>query len=199
VEDVVAIADHLGAKTIHYCGEVLGGIIGMAFAAAYPQRIRSLTLVSAHLYLPEETLKTYAMGYASWQEALKQMGVPAWIAATSPATRFPLGTDPGLNEWYEAEMSKDADVLEAIANVGSRIDMRPYLPRITAPVLGIYPSGTKITNEEQLQALQRDLRDVRIVRLRPTTQMLQYLEPATCATQVLHFISQIDGTPCREA
>jgi 3-oxoadipate enol-lactonase len=199
VEDVVAIIDHLGADTVHYCGEVLGGIIGMAFAASQPQRLRSLTLVSAHLYLPESTLKTYAMGYASWQEALKQMGVSQWVKATSPATRFPAGTDPGLNEWYESEMSQDAEVLEAIANVGSRVDMRPYLARIAAPVLGIYPSGAKITSEEQLAALRRDLRDVRIIRLQPTTQMLQYLQPATCATHVLHFISQVDGRPCHEA
>jgi 3-oxoadipate enol-lactonase len=199
VDDVVAIADHLDARTIHYCGEVLGGIIGMAFAASHPERVRSLSLVSAHLYLPKATLKTYAMGHASWQHALREMGVLEWVKATSPATRFPPDADPGLNVWYEREMSKDADVLEAIANLGSSIDMRPYLSKIAAPVLGIYPSGGKITNDEQLATLQRDLRDVRIIRLRPSTQMLQYIEPATCATQVLHFISQVDGVPCHEA
>ena len=36
VNDLAAIVDHLGADAVHYCGESMGGILGMVLAATQP-------------------------------------------------------------------------------------------------------------------------------------------------------------------
>src|SRR5258708_6557911 len=46
LRDINAVIDHLGVDSVHYCGESLGGILGMAFAAEYPARVKTLSLVS---------------------------------------------------------------------------------------------------------------------------------------------------------
>jgi 3-oxoadipate enol-lactonase len=46
VGDLVAILDALGAQSVHFCGESMGGILGLALAALHPERVRTLTLVS---------------------------------------------------------------------------------------------------------------------------------------------------------
>ena len=51
VGDLNALLDAIGAESVHYCGESLGGIIGMIFAGEAPHRIRSLNLVSTPVFL----------------------------------------------------------------------------------------------------------------------------------------------------
>ena len=46
VADVLGMADHLGARRFHLVGHDWGGIVGWAVAAAAPDRLHSLTVVS---------------------------------------------------------------------------------------------------------------------------------------------------------
>jgi pimeloyl-ACP methyl ester carboxylesterase len=46
IRDLDAILDAVGAESVHYCGESLGGILGMVFAAERPRRVRTLRLIS---------------------------------------------------------------------------------------------------------------------------------------------------------
>ena len=47
IDDLLAIIDSLGGAPVHYCGESLGGILGMVLAAQHPERLRTLSLVAA--------------------------------------------------------------------------------------------------------------------------------------------------------
>ena len=40
--DLNAIIDDLGETAVHYAGESLGGVVGFAFAALHPARVRTL-------------------------------------------------------------------------------------------------------------------------------------------------------------
>ncbi|MED6308586.1 MAG: hypothetical protein VX624_01620, partial [Pseudomonadota bacterium] len=44
IGDLVAILDHAEAGCILYCGESMGGILGIALAARHPMRVKSLAL-----------------------------------------------------------------------------------------------------------------------------------------------------------
>jgi 3-oxoadipate enol-lactonase len=81
MEDLNAIMDHLDVESVHYCGESLGGLFGMAFAARYPTRIRTLSLVGAPPYISEHDKKSTTYGYSSRIEALQKMGTKAWVQA----------------------------------------------------------------------------------------------------------------------
>ena len=198
--DLSAVLDHVGAGRVHYCGESLGGILGMVFAAECPERLRTLSLLSAPVFINQATQKAFAFDYPTWQEAMQAMGVEAWARASNSATRFPADADPGLREWYAREMGKSkVEVLMALSRLATQIDVRSYLGRIQSPVLGLYPSTqATITDDEQERILSDGISRFTVVHLPTPYHTIQNLEPAACARQVLYFASQHDGVPCED-
>jgi 3-oxoadipate enol-lactonase len=198
VSDLLCIADSIGADTFHYCGESLGGIIGMVLSARYPKRVRTLSLLAAPLSISQWTQQTFALTYPTWQDALREMGSRGWTSAVNTATRFPPGTDPRMLEWYADESGKsDVNVLIAMSRLASKADATPILTQIEAPVLGLYPDGGKITSEQEV-VLRDKISNIRIVHLPTPYHMVWVLAPAQCADHILHFMAVHDGTVCRE-
>jgi len=199
IRDLEAILDAVGAQTVHYCGESLGGIIGMPFAAERPQRIRTLTLISSRVRLNQSSQERYRFGHESWEEALKQLGPRAYSEAKNTADRFAPGTDPGLTAWFaEQQGSSRVEAMVAVQRLARVIDTTEYLGRIEAPVLAIYPSHGPITTPEQEELLKRHVRNLKLVHLRSEYHNLHLTQAAACATQLLHFAAQHDGIACWE-
>lgn len=199
LEDLEAILDAIGADSVHYCGESLGGILGMLFAAEHPRRMRTLSLVSAPVYLNRELIERSKFGHESWEDALRKLGAKGYARAKNTADRFPPGTDPGLMAWFAEEQGEsDVEVLIAMQKLASRIDATAYLPRIQAPVLAIYPSHGPITTPEQEDLLRKHVRDLGMVHLPSRHHNLHCTQPAACAAHVLHFAAQHDGVACHE-
>jgi 3-oxoadipate enol-lactonase len=200
IDDLVAIIDHLGADTVHYCGESMGGILGMVLCATHPKRIRTLTLVSTPVNLNETTKTTYALGHQSEAEAQKAMGMKAWVAATNRTTRFPANADPKLLEWYEQEFARNnPDVQAAMSRTMHATSALPYLSQIECPVLGLYPSDGPITSAEQEAMLKAHIRNFSMIHLPSNFHKIQLMFPRACATQLLHFAAAHDGFACHEA
>lgn len=200
VNDLAAIIDHLGAESVHYCGESMGGILGMVLAATHSKRVRTLTLVSSPVNLNETTKTTYALGHTSEAEAQQAMGMKEWVAATNRTTRFPANADPRLLEWYETEFAKNnPDVQAAMSRALHASSALPYLAKIEAPVLGLYPSAGPITSAEQMAMLKQHIRHFTLISLPSDFHKIQLMFPRTCATHLLHFAAAHDGTACHEA
>ena len=195
VEDLVTIIDDLGAQSVHVCGESAGGMVGIALAALHPQRVRTLTLVSTPVHIPKERRVTYGMTGVS-----EETDRDAYIEATNRSMRFPADADPGLLDWYKREFQKNrADVQAAMAaGLVNSANMLSYLPRVQAPVLGLYPSEGPITTPEQKQLLRDNLKNLRLVQLPGTFHKVQLMYPAACATHLMHFAAQHDGIAPRE-
>ena len=70
VEDVAAFVDTIGAEQAHVIGYSLGGAVAMSFAAAYPNKVRSLSL---HSTWPRSDayLRTVV---GSWQAVANALG-----------------------------------------------------------------------------------------------------------------------------
>jgi 3-oxoadipate enol-lactonase len=186
--DLLAIIDDLGAESVHYCGESMGGILGIALAAHHPQRVRTLTLVSTPVHVHDVSSTIKEMG-----------GMEAWAKATNSSFRFAPDTDPGLVNWYKEEFVKNRpDVQLAMAGFTKHANTAANLSRIQAPVLGLYPTSGQITNEEQEKTLVGGIRNLRMVHLPTSFHKVQLMFPAACAGHLLHFISQHDGVACHE-
>lgn len=199
VEDMLRVLDAVSpGAPVHYAGESIGGIIGMALAAKHPERLRSLTVVSAPTLIPQHVQDTFAFGHPSWQEALRKMGPGAWAAAANGSSRFPPGTDPGLLAQYAKEMGRsNVESLVALATAAAKIDIGDCLPKIRTPTLGLYPGGGKITGPEE-DKIRRGIPGIRYVTLPTAYHSVQFLMAAQCADHALHFAAQVDGIPCRE-
>jgi 3-oxoadipate enol-lactonase len=198
VDDILAVINEVGCGPVHYCGESLGGIVGMKLAAEHADVLRTLTLVSSPLRISEKTKKDFACGHVSWEEAVRQMGSEKWTTAVNGVTRFPPGTDPELMNWYEKETGKsDTEVLAELAVVACQVDMRPYLEKIEIPTLGLYPSKGHLTVGDD-DLIQRGIKNIRMIHMPTTFHAIQFAMPAACAEQLLHFAAQVDGRGCRE-
>ena len=199
IRDLNALLDAVGADCVHYCGESLGGILGMMFAGECPQRVRTLSLVSAPVFLNEDFQNRSKFGYSSWEEALRKLGPRGYALAKNQGDRFAADTDPGLMQWFADEQgASDVEVLIAMQKLASRINATEYLPRIEAPVLAIFPSQDPITTPEQEALLKQHVRDLRMVHLPSRHHNLHLTQPVACVEHVLHFAAQFDGVPCHE-
>ncbi len=199
VGDLVSLVDELGAGPVHFCGEAMGGILGLAFAAFHPERVRTLTLVGTPVYISDRMKQTYSMGHKSRVDAMQEMGRDAWLKATNRSTRFPPDTDPGLLEWYENEYGKNSEGVQlAMSRLVNEVSAVSFLASVQAPVLGLYPTSGPVTSQEQEDLLTASLRNFRLVHLAARHALVHMIEPAACASHLLHFVSQHDGAACRE-
>lgn len=197
--DLADLVRHVGADAVHYCGESLGGIIGMAFAATHPALVKTLTTISCPVDLHGKDQKASSYGYSSRSEALRRMGARGWAEASNAGRRFPKDADPGMMKWFVDEMGEsDVEVLVATYEWASSISARPYLSRIACPMLGLYPVDGPIAGDDQIEILKREVREIDIVRIPLPYHAINTLRPAMCARAVLHFAARVEGMPCIE-
>jgi 3-oxoadipate enol-lactonase len=199
IDDLETVADHAGAKTFHLVGESIGGAITLIFAAERPDRVRTLSLLAPAVWANEWIRKAYAVGFPSWEAAIRTLGVEGWARKSNSLARFPADFDPAFMEWYAKEVGKaDVEVVVAMVNFAASVDARPYLERIKAPVLALYPSSGSIASAEQEAALRDNVASLHVSHLNTSYQMLGMLQPAACASQILGFSSLHDGVVCHE-
>jgi 3-oxoadipate enol-lactonase len=129
---VLALLDSLGVERAAYCGISLGGMIGMWLAAHRPDRISALGLVCTSAYLPP------ADGWRTRAEQVRSAGMASISAGVLGRWFTPgfSGRAPDIIGRFSAEFERTdpvgyAGCCEAIA----AMDLRPDLPRITAPTL----------------------------------------------------------------
>jgi pimeloyl-ACP methyl ester carboxylesterase len=89
LRDFNDLLDHLGVESVHYCGESSAGTLGMAFAAECPQRVRTLSIISAPVAMTEEDKQSSLAGHPNRIEALRKMGSRGWLEASNAGGDFP--------------------------------------------------------------------------------------------------------------
>lgn len=193
--DVAAVLAHAGAPDAHFVGDHFGGTLGMQFAAEYPQLVRTLHLIAAPVALQKNTKGEFSMGEATWGDALRKHGIRKWAEVTNGMSRFPPSVSPEFLAWYSEELGKgDVETFIAFSELCSEYNQLQYLPKIEAPVLGLYAR----TRQAQMALLRQHVRRVSILEM-PTDYFMFYnVTPRLCAESVLHFCAAHDGLPCVE-
>jgi 3-oxoadipate enol-lactonase len=186
VGDLIALLDHLGAGSVHFCGESMGGILGLALAAQHPSRVRSLTLVATPVFIEDAMKQRYALGHESRTDAMKKLGIRELVAQTTRRTRIPADAEPNLFEWYVDEFSKgDLAVQVAMSKLVNAADASAFLPQVQAAVLGLYPTAGQITSEAQEASLRAGLSEFELIHLPTPYHMVHLLYPELCTREVL--------------
>jgi 3-oxoadipate enol-lactonase len=194
IGDLLAVMGHAGAETVHFCGESMGGILGLALAALHPDRVQTLTLVSTPVFIEQQMKERYALGHGSRIKAMEEMGVREWVAKTTSTTRLPAEEEPGLFEWYVDEFSKgDPEVQIAMSKLVNHSNAQSFLKDIEAPVLGLYPTGGQITSNAQEQLLKDNLNNLEILHLPTAYHMVQLLYPKACTNALIEFCARHNG------
>lgn len=167
------LLDRLGVDSAHIIGAKTGGAIGMQFAADYPQRTRTLTIVSG-------PVTRVASGIA-------------FSASSSTSQQRRLGTSASkeLVEYWDTMMGSTKPQTRAgIAKVEAALNMESVLPRIAAPTLVITTDRSALQSVETVLRYQQKIPNSRLLVLPSDGYHVAVIKPDECVSNVLSFIKE---------
>jgi proline iminopeptidase len=148
VEDMEALRRHLGAGPVVSIGTSYGGMVAMAHAARYPEAVSHLVLIvtAAHgWFIPRAQAIVRERGTAEQQAVCEKVWAGAFQSAEEMrhyyavmGPMYALSHDAVAGEAGRARTIHSPEPLNrAFGPEGflRRFDLRPELPRITAPTL----------------------------------------------------------------
>ena len=150
VEDVAAFVDSIGTERVHLTGYSLGGAVALSFAAAYPEKVQSLSL---HSTWPRSDVFLQTV-VGSWQVVAGALGD---VCETAIKAIFPWCFTPeryteqpdfiqGIIDFARSRPKQSvADFLEHSTAV-IRHDVLDVLPKVRAPTQISFGSADVITS-----------------------------------------------------
>jgi len=163
------LLDRIGVASTHVIGAKFGGSIAMQFAADYPQRTRTLSVVSGPVSRPSiSSTPSTPQGARLGSEAPKEQ-VDYWNAMMASANR---------------EASQGA------GRVLQSMNLDPILPRITAPTLVITSDRSPLQPVEAVMRYQQKIPNSRLLVLSSDAYHVAVVKAEECVTGVLSFIHE---------
>jgi pimeloyl-ACP methyl ester carboxylesterase len=138
-DDIAGLLDHIGVDRTHVHGTSMGGMVGLAFAGKYPDRVNRLILdcpsaksdymAQAHWEVWKKLAQAYGMG-----------GEPlALEIATKCLSRAFLDTEQGRGVvpviQGVLERNCSVPVFSGACDAMATMDLRPWAPKVTAPTM----------------------------------------------------------------
>ncbi len=188
--DLVRFLEVVGVRAAHIVGAKLGGTIAMQFAADYPERTISLSVVSS----PVQARNTGGRAdLGAFADRVKTAGVAAWAAETQRAR---LGTEVPEAQiaWWTAFMgATDPGVCRAVTAMAGGLDISASLPRIQAPALIVTTEGSALASVETVREWQEQIPHSELLVLPGDSYHVAAARPDECAQHVLAFIRRHKG------
>lgn len=142
VQDLERLLDHLGVQQCHIVGTSYGGEVGMLFALAHPERVKTLSVIASVPY--SDALLRLQVGL--WRQAAVFSG--QWLYETLAAFSFSagfLGAQPDfIRNGIERVASLPPDYFYGFARLCDaflELDIRDQLIHIQVPTLIVSPGA----------------------------------------------------------
>lgn len=137
VDDTLAVADALGVKRFHMVGESTGGTAAYHTAIHHPDRLLSVTALSA----------SHRGGdirhVAVWRDFIVEHGMRTWSEMMMERRFYPGAVTRPVWEWFHRVQSESAvESVLGMAEMLMQQNLTADLPRITAPVLILHPDSS---------------------------------------------------------
>ena len=189
-EDVVALLDRLDVGSAHYVGLSLGGMTGMALAAAHPERVRSLVLCCTSALLGPATMwaeraaAVRSGGTASIADAVVSRWLTPGYAAQHPDLVDRLGAMvAGIPD----------DGYAACCGAIERMDLRADLPRISAPTLVVAGAQDPATPPDHAARIAEGIAGARVEVLDPAAHVANLEQPDAVTALIHEHVATAEG------
>ncbi len=134
VDDLEALRQKLEIEQAHFIGHSLGGMIGPAYARAYPAKVLSVGLLStAAGRTADDSAKVNAVGRAMREKGIKQVLptlVDRWFTAA-----FAQANPDAIERRLQQVIDTPEQVFLNVFDIYATTEMAPWLHEVTAPCL----------------------------------------------------------------
>jgi len=186
-EDIVAFLDALGLERVHYVGESVGGITGIALGALHPERFRSITLVQSPLRLGQPLQDAMRGAYPTWADALRELGPGGWVVQG-------MSPDDPQTEWQRTQWDRcDAEALIRLSEATLHVDVSDLVSKVSVPTLVLAPAQSPLTSLEDQLRLRTEIPKAEIEVFEGRGHNIYLDEPRRCTQRLLRFIEGLGG------
>lgn len=188
--ELLALLDDLGLRRVSYAGLSLGGMVGMWLAAYAPQRVERLALLCTSPRLGP------ARGWRERAATVRRDGTGAvagtvvgrWFTPAFAATR------PEVVAGYRATLAAiPADGYAACCEAIGAMDLRPDLPRITAPTLVVAGADDPATPLPHAELIASLIPGARLRVVGSAAHLANVEQPETVTELLLEHLGATEG------
>ncbi len=179
--DLAALIAHAGGAPVHLIGAKIGATVAAHFAATYPDRVKTLTLIGLPVKGPKSR--------ADWLAYAREHGARAWARMTMEER---LGHDipPAMIEgWSDLMGNTPLSTLLGFMAAVSGFDISADLPRIACPVLALTSDSPRHPVAEA-ETWRKLLKQSELAVIPGDGYHASAVQPAACAAAVLQFIAR---------
>jgi 3-oxoadipate enol-lactonase len=187
IDDYVKLMDTLGIERFHLVGAKIGGVIGRAFAARKPDRVRTLTVVGSPppVRADRDTINERV-------REVEEKGIEYW-ARRSMASRLGSAFPKEGVEWWIQYMARTAVSTEAgFAGSINFSDITEDVKKIRCPMLVLTTVDSKLASVDETKAWQQQVPHSELVVLPGNSFHVAATDPDACAEATLEFLRRHD-------
>jgi pimeloyl-ACP methyl ester carboxylesterase len=183
IDDFIRLMDKLGIARFHLVGAKIAGFIARRFAARFPGRVITLTVIGT-----PPPIYDVAARVESLTAEIERDGIEGW-ARRSMAGRLGSHFPASGVEWWIKHMSR-TPVSSQICFVRNipKADITADLPNIKCPTLVITTEGSALGSVEQTRAWQQTIPNSRLLVLPGDSYHVAASDADRCAQETREFI-----------
>ncbi|HKA43314.1 MAG TPA: alpha/beta hydrolase [Burkholderiales bacterium] len=184
VDDFASLTRQLGIERVHLVGAKIAATIARRFAARFPDRVQTLTLVGS-----PPPRRNHADGtVAAWTALAEREGVEGWARSTMSG-RLGSAFSPEGQEWWVKLMGRTPlSTWFGFVSTIPNWDVAADLPRIACPTLVITTEGSALGSVESMRAWQSKIPNSMLLALPGDSFHVAATDSDRCARETLDFI-----------
>lgn len=183
VADLEAVVDHLGLKEFILGGMVLGGAVAILYAARHPERVSRLIIYGSgsrgtDFYSRKELAPLLSMARSNWPMAA--------TLASSLATGVVSEEVRRADDSY-VRAAIDGGTFARLLELSYSLDLRPVLPKVSAPALVLHRRGDRVIPVDIARELAALLPNSRFVALEGDSNLPFYGDSVETIEAIVDF------------
>jgi len=198
VQDFVGLVDQfmeqLGIESAPLVGHSMGGTVSLSVAIQYPQRVKKVVVIGSPVVGKSLStlLKLFGQRPVAYVVFHNLWGLRLGFRILAPF----FSSDPDWTKMMDRDISQTTmeSFLLSIASL-RKTDLRPFLPQIAVPVMGMYGDQDIVVHPRQWQPLKVGLPQARIERFANAGHFIMLDDPPRFM-EILHdFLNDQNHTP----
>ena len=199
VQDFVSLVeqfmDRLGIAQAPLVGHSMGGTVSLAVAMKYPERVSKVVIIGSPIMGSSLAFPLKLAGYRVTAKLIFNM-MWAFRGMMKVASPY-ICADPRFPKMMDHDLTSTTveSFLLSIASL-RRTDLRPMLPQLKIPVMGMFGERDNIVNSRQWQPLLAGVPHAKIVRWERAQHFVMLDTPQDFMENLKTFLDQ-EETPAR--